>query len=180
MTCIFGPHLTEYGQTIKTLKRGKSGNQKYREIWKHGIIASWHHLGVSTFILSPWLGLQNSGSTQASASWTPVMSSAFARLTAMFDPAPPRPPRLVAEALRTRGIRSELSTIPMARFRTVRKDGAELSSDNHSSRGVHSFLAQLVLGVDLIPRLERVTVVRVDLDVMVYLLHSLFSVWVKL
>ena len=36
-------------QTVKIKKRGKSGNQKYREIWKHGSIAFSHHLIVSTF-----------------------------------------------------------------------------------------------------------------------------------
>ena len=56
---------------------------------------------------------------------------------------------------------AKLSTILADRFRTVHKDGADLSLEKHSDRGIQSFLMQITLGVDLIPGLERVTLVRV-------------------
>ena len=46
---------------------------------------------------------------------------------AMVNPGPLRPPRLVAEALGTGAIPSELSMILADHFRTVREDGAALS-----------------------------------------------------
>ena len=65
------------------------------------------------------------------------------------------------EDLGTRVVPAELSTILADRFMTVRKDGADLSLEKHSGRDIQSFLMQIVLGVDLIPGLERVTLVRV-------------------
>ena len=70
----------------------------------------------------------------------------------------------------------ELSTIFAARFRTVREDGADLPTVKRSVRGIHYFLDKITLGVDHIPVLERVTLVGVDPDGMVHLLHSLFYV----
>ena len=59
IACIFGPPLTEDGQTVKTRKRGNSGKQKYGETKKHRSSANRRHMSVLTFILSPWLGLHN-------------------------------------------------------------------------------------------------------------------------
>ena len=66
---------------------------------------------------------------------------------------PPRPPRLVEEALGTGVILCELSAILTGRFRTVCKDGAALPLDKRSGRGIQSFLAHIPLGVDHIPGL---------------------------
>ena len=44
---------------------------------------------------------------------------------------------------------------------------------------MHSFLAHLALGEVLVPGLERVTLVGVDKDRRVHLMHSLFSVRVN-
>ena len=84
------------------------------------------------------------------------------------------------EALGTGAIPAELSMILTARFQTVRKDWAALFSEKRSGRGINSFLAQLASGVELIHGLERVTLVRVDLDGMVHLLHSPFYIQVDL
>ena len=65
------------------------------------------------------------------------------------------------EDLGNRVVPAELSTILADRFRTVRKDGADLSSEKHSGRGIHSFLMQIALGVDLIPGQERLALFRV-------------------
>ena len=51
---------------------------------------------------------------------------------------PPWPPRLLAEALITEPIFAEISTILRARFCTVRRDGAALSSEKSQGRGIHS------------------------------------------
>ena len=77
----------------------------------------------------------------------------------MVNPAPPRPPLSVTEALGTKVILSELSAIIVDHLRTVHKDGAALSSEKRSGRGNHSFLAQLASGGDLIPGLEQVILV---------------------
>ena len=98
----------------------------------------------------------------------------------MVNPVPAWKHWLVAEDLGTRAILSKLSTILTIRFRTISEDGADLPSDKRLGQGIHSFLAQLALVVDNIPGLDRVTLVVVDPDGMVNLLHSLFSIPVDL
>ena len=58
----------------------------------------------------------------------------------------------MAEDLGTIAILEELSAILVARFQTVRKDGADLSSENCLEMGIHSFLTQLVSGGGPHPR----------------------------
>ena len=96
----------------------------------------------------------------------------------MVDPALPRPPRLVAEALGTGEISADLAAILAAHYQTVYEDGTALTPEKRSGQGIHSFLEQLALGVDPVPGLEQVTVVRVDPDERVHFMHSLFFVWV--
>ena len=98
----------------------------------------------------------------------------------MVNPGPPWPPLLVAEALGTGSIPAELSAILVAHFRTVRKDGAALLAEKRLGRGIHSFLAQMASGLDPVHRLYRVTLAGVELDIMVHLMHSLFSVRVNI
>ena len=93
----------------------------------------------------------------------------------MVDLPPSCPPQLVAEDLGTRAIPSELSEILTARFGTVHKDGAALSSEKRSGQGPFLTGAACV-GVDLVPVLERVTLIRVDPDGVVHLLYSLLSI----
>ena len=80
----------------------------------------------------------------------------------MVNPPPPRPPRSVAEALGTGEIPDKLAAILALHSQTVREDRTALTPEKRSGQGIHSFLAQLTLGVDLVPGLERVTVVGVD------------------
>ena len=94
----------------------------------------------------------------------------------MVNPGPPRPPRLVAEALGTRSILAKLAAILTDHSRTVREDGAALTPEKRSGRGIHTFLAQLASGVDPVPGLEQETVVRVYPDRRVHLMLSIFSV----
>ena len=44
---------------------------------------------------------------------------------------------------------------------------------------IHSFLVELVSEVGLVPGLKRVAMVRLNLDGRVFLMHSLFSIQVK-
>ena len=134
--------MIEYGQTVKYQKRVKSGNQKYKESRKHGSSAFMRHSSVSTFVLSPQIGLQNQCSDQASSSWTQwrLRPPTFSRLPTMVDPGPPWPSRLVEEALGTGSIRAELTAILAAHFRTVCEDGASLLAEKRSGQGIHSFL----------------------------------------
>ena len=86
----------------------------------------------------------------------------------------------MAEALESGTIPAELAAILAAHFQTVCEDGAALSLEKRSGWGIHSFLEQLVPGVDPVPSLERVTLVRVDSYGMVHLMHLLFYVRVNI
>ena len=85
-------------------KTGKweTREQKVWESGKHRISAFKRHSSVSTFSLSPRLGLAcEIGSTQASALWTPVTTpsaaiSDVARYRHYHRPPPLLPPLLVA------------------------------------------------------------------------------------
>ena len=98
----------------------------------------------------------------------------------MVKPGLLRPPHLVAEALGTGAIPDELSAILTDRFRTVCEDRVALSLEKRSVQGIHELLAQLALGVDLTPGLKWMTLVGVNPDGMVHLLHSIFSVRAEL
>ena len=89
----------------------------------------------------------------------------------MVNSDPPQPRRLVVEALSTGAIPGELSVILARCFRTVCESRVPLPSDKRSEQSIHSFLAQLVSGVDHIPGLEQVYLVELDLVRTVNLLH---------
>ena len=94
----------------------------------------------------------------------------------MVDSGLPRSPRSVVEALGTGTIPADLAAILAAHSRTVRKDGSDRTPEERMGRGLHSFLSHLVLGEVMVPGLERVTLVGVEKDGRVHLMHSLFSV----
>ena len=71
---------------------------------------------------------------------------------------------MVAEALGTGAIPAELAAILTVYSRTVCKDGTACTPEEHLGRGIQSLLAQLALGVERVPGLERVTVIGVDPD----------------
>ena len=71
----------------------------------------------------------------------------------MVDPGTPRQPRSVAEALGTGSNPAELAAILAAHSQTVCKDGTDRMPEERSGWVIHSFLTQLVLGVDLVPGL---------------------------
>ena len=77
-------------------------------------------------------------------------------------------------------IPAELAATLAAHSLTACEFGAALTPAKRSGRGIHSFLAHLKSGVDPVPGLDRVTVVRVDPDRRVHLMHSLFSFRVEL
>ena len=52
--------------------------------------------------------------------------------------------------------------------------------EERSVRVIHSFLAQLASGADLVPGLEQVTMVGIDPGGRVLLMHSIFSVRVNI
>ena len=57
-------------------------------------------------------------------------------------------------------------------------DRTACTLEERSGRGLHSFLLHLALGEVPVPGLEKVTLVAVDKDGRVHLMHSLFSVCV--
>ena len=94
----------------------------------------------------------------------------------MVNPGLPRSPRSVAEALGTGTIPAELAAILAEHSRTVRKDGTERTPEERTGRGLHSFLSHLALGEVPVLGMERVTLIGVDTDRRLHLMHSLFSV----
>ena len=77
----------------------------------------------------------------------------------MVNQGPPQTPHSVAEALGTGAIPADLAAILAAHSRTVREDGTARTLEERLVQVIHSFMAQLVSGVDLVPRLERVKMV---------------------
>ena len=111
------------------------------------------------------------------------VTPAFARFTrppVMVESGDPWTPRLVKEDVGTRAIPAELATILAAHFLTVCENGAALAVENFSGQGIHSFLAHLTSGVDAVPFLEQVTVVRFERDRRVHHIKLLLSVRVNL
>ena len=89
-------------------------------------------------------------------------------------------PRSLAEALGTGAIPDKLSAILAAPLWKVCEDGAALILDKRLVRGGTLLPRVVFIGVDLIPGMEQVRLFGVDLDGIVHLLHSLFSVRVNL
>ena len=97
----------------------------------------------------------------------------------MADSRLTRSPRSVAEVLETGLIPAELAAILAEHSRTVRKDGSARTPEKRTGRVLHVFLLHLALGELPVPGLEKVTLVGVDEDGRVHLMHSLFSVRVN-
>ena len=98
----------------------------------------------------------------------------------MADTRLTRLPRLVVEVLGTGSIPTELATILAEHSQTVRKDGLARTPEERTGRGLHAFLSLLALGEVPVPGLDKVTLVGVDKDGWVHLMHSLFSVRVNI
>ena len=97
----------------------------------------------------------------------------------MVDPGLPRSQRSVTEVLGTESIPAKLAEILVDYSQTVRKDGRACTPEERTGRGLHAFLPHLALGEVPVPGLERVTLVGIDEDRRVHLMHSLFSVRVN-
>ena len=97
----------------------------------------------------------------------------------MADTRLTRSPRSVAEVLGTGSILDELASILAEHSRTVRKDGSARTPEERTGQVLHVFLSHLVLGEVPVPGVEKVTLVGVDEDGRVHLMHSLFSVCVN-
>ena len=98
----------------------------------------------------------------------------------MVAPDPPCLLRSVGEVLGTCRLPNALTEILASRFLMLHEDGGGLWMKKHSVQGLHSFLAHLVLVVYLVPGLDHLCVLGINQDRMVHILHSLFSVTVKL
>ena len=97
----------------------------------------------------------------------------------MVDPGLPRSPRLVAEVLGAGSIPADLAAILAEHSCTVYKYRTARTTEDPTGWGLHTFLLHLVLGEVPVPSLESVTLVVVDEDGRVHLMHSLFSVRVN-
>ena len=97
----------------------------------------------------------------------------------MVNPGPPQSPWLVPEALGTGAILAEMAAIFAAHSGTFREDRTDCTPEECLGQGIHYFLSHLLFGEVLDTGLERVTLVRVDPDRRVHLMHLLFSVRVN-
>ena len=84
----------------------------------------------------------------------------------------------MAEALGTRTIPAELAAILAAHSQTIHKDGSTRMPEERTGWGLHSFLSHIALGVGQVPGLERVTLVGINKNGRVNLIHSLLSICV--
>ena len=89
----------------------------------------------------------------------------------MVNTGLPRSPRLVLETLGTGTIPADLAVILVAHSQTVSKDGTACTPEECMGRGLHSFLSHLALGEVPFPGLEHVTIVGIDKDGRVRLMH---------
>ena len=97
----------------------------------------------------------------------------------MADSRLTRSPRSVAELLGTGSIPAELAAILAEHSRTVRKDGSARTLEERTGLGLHDFLSLLAVREVPVPGLDKVTLVGVNEDGRVHLMHSLFSVRVN-
>ena len=109
----------------------------------------------------------------------PHSHTAASLLLTMVNPGLPRSPQTVAEMLATGSIPAELAAILAEHSRTVRKDGMVRTLEERTGWGLHAFLSHIALGEVPVPGLEKVTLVGVDKDRWVHLMHSLFSICVN-
>ena len=110
----------------------------------------------------------------------PVLHAAASWMLTMVDPGLPRLPRSVAEVLGTGSILSELAAILAEHSWTVHKEGLVRTPEERTGRGLHAFLLYLAFGEVTVSGLEKITLVGVDKDGRVYLMHLLFSVRVNI
>ena len=68
---------------------------------------------------------------------------------------------------------------PVILIYVVCKDGTACTPEERTGRVLHGFLSHLALGEVPVPGLEKVTIVGVDRDGRVHIMHSLFSVRVN-
>ena len=110
----------------------------------------------------------------------PLLHAAASWMLTMVDPGLPRLPRSVAEVLGTGSILSELAAILAEHSWTVHKEGLVRTPEERTGRGLHAFLLYLAFGEVTVSGLEKITLVGVDKDGRVYLMHLLFSVRVNI
>ena len=109
----------------------------------------------------------------------PLCRTPLPLLLIMADTYLTRLPRSVAEVLGTGLIPAELAAILAEHPWTVRKDDSACTPEERTGQVLPAFLSHLALGEVPVPDLEKVTVVGVDEDGRVHLMHSLFSVRVN-
>ena len=125
-----------------------------------------HHAGASAVSVNPAFPLPP----------PPFCRTLLHLLLIMANTRLTRSPRSVAEVLGTGSIPAELAAILTEHSWTFVKDGVERTPEERTCRGLHAFLSRLALGEVPVPGLENVTLVGVDEDGRVNLMHSLFSV----
>ena len=93
------------------------------------------------------------------------------RLAAMGAPDLPWPPWSVGEVLMTGRLPGNLTGAMSDRLRFTREDRGPLSSEWCDGRGLYAFLGHLSSRVDSVPGLERLSLMGVERDGTVNLLH---------
>ena len=97
-------------------------------------------------------------------------------MDAIGAPGPPRPPQLVGEVLGTGQLPDNLVEDLLDWFQFAGEEGGSLSTELSSGRWLHAFLGNLYSRVDPSSVLERLSLLGVDRDRTVDVLHLFFSV----
>ena len=98
----------------------------------------------------------------------------------MFHPEPPRPPQLVREVLRPGRLPNKLVEALLYLLHVTKEGGGILSMEWHTGRGLHDFLGNLASRADPVPGFYGITLLGIDWDVTVNLLHYFLSIAVGL
>ena len=101
-----------------------------------------------------------------------------ATMAAIGAPDPPRPPGSAGKVLGTRLLPNYLIRTLSDRFQVTREGGGGISLELRAGRGLHTFLGHLASRVDPVLGLDHLTLLGVNWDGTVYLLHPFFSVTV--
>ena len=93
-----------------------------------------------------------------------------------MPPKPPLMPRLVGEVLRTSRLPKKLAGNMLDRFWVTREDEGTLLSELRSGWGLYTLLGHIASKIYPIPGMENLSLMGIELDRMLHILHHLFYV----
>ena len=108
--------------------------------------------------------------------WRPTDEWFPSHMDSMGAPKTPRPPQLVGEVLETVQLPDNLVRAFSDQFWVTRGEGGPLSAERRYGRVIHALLGNQAYRLEPSPGMEHLTLLGVNRDGTVYVLHSFFSV----